>query len=156
MMSDENTDSRCPAACAVTEVVAMVHVSDVERSVAFYAQLGFECESRFSNADRQTNWASVRSGTARLFFARASGPIPAQDQAVLFYMYSDHVGELRAHLLQHGLRDAGAPPGEGPFPELEYASEGYVFQIVPRFYMPLGELRVHDPDGYCILIGQIG
>jgi hypothetical protein len=30
-----------------------------------------------------------------------------------------------------------------------------VFEIVPRFYMPAGELRIHDPDGYCLLVGQL-
>jgi hypothetical protein len=134
----------------------MVHVEDVDRTVAFYSHLGFACASRFSSASGVTNWASLTSGTAKLFLARASGPILASQQAVLLYLYSQDVRGLRLHLLSQGLSDAGAPPGETPDPRFDGEPErSVVFQIVPRFYMPRGELRVHDPDGYVLLVGQL-
>jgi hypothetical protein len=134
----------------------MAHVVDVDRSVQFYSLLGFVCESRFSSQSGVTNWASLTSGEARLFLARSSGPIVASDQAVLFYMYTNDVRGLREHLLANGLIDAGHPPGEASVELSEHvASNEVVFAIYPRFYMPLGELRIHDPDGYVLLVGQL-
>lgn len=131
----------------------MVHVADVEASVAFYSMLGFQCCSRFQGADGITRWADVRSHRAQIMFARASGPIDASVQAVLFYLYSLDVRGLRDHLLGQGIPDVGPPPSEGI--ESPPPNGAAVFEIVPRFYMPAGELRVHDPDGYCLLIGQL-
>jgi len=131
----------------------MVHVADVERSVAFYALLGFECASRFSSPDGVTGWADLSSNRARIMLARATAPIDANAQAVLLYMYSRDVRGLRNHLLMHNLADGGPPPGEGT---VDPPTTGLtVFEVVPRFFMPAGELRIHDPDGYCLLVGQI-
>ncbi len=147
--------SQCPVPFRITENVPMAHVADVDRSADFYSLLGFDCTNRFSGADGTTNWASMHSGSARMMLARASGPVCAHEQAVLFYMYSSDVRALRAHLLQHGLPNAGLPPGE-----IGGNTEGpvgaAVYELIHPFYMPEGELRVHDPDGYCILIGQLG
>lgn len=146
-------EADCPVASAVTGVVPMAHVADVDASARFYALLGFACASRFSGADGVTNWCDMAAGDARVFLARASGPVDAAQQAVLLYMYCRDVAALRAHLLARGVQDAGAPPGEGPV-----ASDAApaVFTVVPRFYMPRGELRIHDPDGYVILVGELG
>lgn len=136
----------------------MAHVCDVDRSIEFYALLGFECASRFSGADGVTNWTDLRYAKARLMLARASAKVVAADQAVLFYLYSPDVKGLRAHMLQRGLREAGPPPdqeGSAVF-SASTPPTSVVFDIVPRFYMPRGELRVHDPDGYCLLIGELG
>lgn len=146
----------CPAAACITENVPMLHVADVDRSAAFYALLGFACDSRFSGADGTTNWVALSSGKARLFLARASGPVNSSEQAVLFYMYSEDIRGMRTHLLQRGLVDAGPIPSEGQTFLESQQKNSIVFEIIPRFYMPLGELRIHDPDGYCILVGQIG
>jgi hypothetical protein len=132
----------------------MAHVVDVDRSVEFYTLLGFACDSRFSLESGVTNWSSLSSGKARLMLARASAPVLASEQSVLFYMYSSNVQALRAHLLNAGVPDAGPPPGEGSEPTATPTGPA-VYQIVRRFYMPAGELRIHDPDGYCILVGQL-
>jgi len=84
-------------------------------------------------------------------FARADGPVDAGQQAVIFYMYSTDVAALRRHLLASGLRDSGryggaAGPGDGP---------GMVFEVSHPHYMHAGELRIADPDGYVILVGQL-
>jgi hypothetical protein len=145
----------CPTPLRVTEQVPMLHVVDVDRSAAFYALLGFGCESRFRDDAGRSNWCALSSAKARLFLARASGPIAAREQAVLFYMYANDVRALREHLLARGLGDAGPVPGEGGHRDDEVEPvRSAAFAIVPRFYMPQGELRVHDPDGYVILIGQ--
>lgn len=142
-----------PPHTAIYRSAPMVHVADIDRSVAFYAMLGFHCDSRFSSEDGITRWADLRSHRAQMMFARASAPVDSSQQAVLFYLYSLDVQGLRTFLLEHGVPDAGPPPAEGiesPPPNGEA-----VFEIVPRFYMPAGELRIHDPDGYCLLVGQL-
>lgn len=146
-----------PEALRVTGLVPMAHVVDVDRSVQFYSLLGFRCDSRFSGRDGVTSWAAMTSGSARLFLARASGPVPASEQAVLFYLYAPDIRSLRTHLLAEGLTDAGDPPGERSEARFEGPPRvAVIFSIVPRFYMPQGELRIHDPDGYVLLVGQPG
>jgi catechol 2,3-dioxygenase-like lactoylglutathione lyase family enzyme len=148
----------CPDTCRVFNHIPMASVADVDRSIEFYTLLGFACDSRFSGPDGVTNFTSLSSGRAYLMLTRASEPVVPSQQAVLFYMYSPDVAALRAHLLKQGLKDAGPPPGESepaqrpePLPE-----RNAVFQPIFPFYMPEGEIRIHDPDGYCILVGQAG
>lgn len=150
--------SDCPPHLRVVEQVPMAHVADVDRSARFYALLGFACESRFADDRGVTNWCALVSHRARLFLARSSGRIAAGEQAVLFYLYSPDVRGLREHLLAHGVADAGPIPWEeGSRPSERALPDGpAAFEVVPRFYMPLGELRVHDPDGYVLLVGQRG
>ena len=140
-----------PASYAVSNLVTYAHVVDVDASLAFYALLGFAPQNMMREPDGRAFWARARSGTGEIMFARASGPIAAGQQAVLFYMYSADVAALRRHLLAGGLRDAGpytgsAGPGDGP---------RSVFAVGHTHYMPAGELRIADPDGYIILVGQL-
>jgi hypothetical protein len=64
---------------------------------------------------------------------RASEPVIPSQQAVLFYLYSPDLIALREHLLASGVK---------------------VSPITYPEYMPKGEIRVEDPDGYVLLIGQ--
>jgi hypothetical protein len=66
-------------------------------------------------------------------FARASAPVIPSQQAVLFDLYSPDLVALREHLLVSNIK---------------------VSPITYPDYMPKGEIRVEDPDGYCMLIGQ--
>ncbi len=67
-------------------------------------------------------------------------------------MWSADLAALRAHLLASGVSDGGAFCGApGPRPVRRV-----VFTITHPGYSPGGEFRLHDPDGYCILIGQSG
>jgi hypothetical protein len=148
--------SACPKALRINNSVPMLHVADVDASVSFYSLLGFVCDSRFSNPNGQTAWADISSGRARLMLARADAPVIADQQAVLFYLYADDVRGLRSHLLAAGLLDAGPPPSEWTRGSEPSIPEGKaVFRIAQPFYMPSGELRVHDLDSYCLLIGQL-
>lgn len=146
----------CPPALRVDNCVAMAHVENVDAAAKYYAWLGFECESRYNGPDGVTNFVGLVAGRAKLFLARASEPIIPSQQAVLFYMYSGDVRGLREHLLARGLEDGGVPPGlrkrgeEGHMPE-----RNAVYSISYPFYMPAGELRVQDLDGYTVLIGQL-
>jgi len=60
-------------------------------------------------------------------------PINAEGQAVLFYLYAPDVAAYRAELMEGGVR---------------------VGLLTYPTYMPEGEFRVHDPDGYVLLVGQ--
>lgn len=85
-------------------------------------------------------------------FARAIAPVVAPEQAALFYLYTHDLPGLRAHLLGAGLRDGGEYRGC----PTRVDGRGRVWGITHPDSMPLGEIRVEDPDGYCLLIGHLG
>ena len=137
--------------CAVTRLVPFVHVADVEASLAFYALLGFVPQNVLKDCDGRAFWALAQSSAAEIMLARANGPVEASQQAVLFYMYSEDVASLRRHLIANGLPDGGvycgaATPGD---------CHPMVFEVAHPDYMAAGEVRIADPDGYCILVGQL-
>jgi len=113
-------------------LVPMAHVADVARSIEFYRQLGFNTRNTLQH-DGHMRWAWMENGKAHLMLARSSGPINAEGQAVLFYLYAPDVAAYRAELMEGGVR---------------------VGLLTYPTYMPEGEFRVHDPDGYVLLVGQ--
>ena len=110
----------------------MAFVADIERSIAFYSQLGFDVRNTYT-PDHLTkpSWAWLESGDAKLMLALAAHPVIAEQQAVLFYIYTHDVAAARLSLEQ-----AGLSPGEITFP----------------FYAPRGEFRMVDPDGYVVMV----
>jgi hypothetical protein len=141
----------CPTAALVRNLIPFVHVADVDASLAFYALLGFACEHAMRDDRGRAFWAMAKSERAQIMFARADGPIAPEQQAVLFYMYSEDVAGLRAHLLSQGLHDGGPYRGQqGP-----NNGRRVVFAVARPDYMKAGEVRIADPDGYCILVGQL-
>jgi len=94
----------------VSEIVAMAHATDVDRSIAFHALLGFRFESRVSGPDSVTSWTDLRSGAARLVLARASGAMRAADESAPFWLYTRELRAVRAHWSSSGPVDAGPPP----------------------------------------------
>lgn len=113
-------------------LVPMAHVADVARSIEFYRQLGFETRSTLSPAD-QVVWAWMQNGKAHLMLVRSARPMNPGARDVLFYLYADDVAAYRDELAERGVK-------VGP---LTYPA-----------YMPEGEFRIDDPDGYCLLVGQ--
>jgi len=113
----------------------MAHVADVQRSVDFYKLLGMEVRGSLRNSSGNLQWVHLASEQADLMFTRASDPVIASQQAVLFYLYSPNLIALRDHLLASGVTVSAIT-----YPE----------------YMPKGEICVEDPDGYALLIGQAG
>ncbi|MCI4566536.1 VOC family protein [Lysobacter sp. CFH 32150] len=119
-------------------VVAMLHVASVARSVAFYAQLGLEVSNTHyepgGGIDRGDDpvwaWLQSRHG-ASLMLARADAPVDPAAQAVLFYLYCDDVAAMHAALVA-----VRAPVGPIAYP----------------FYCPRGEFRLTDPDGYVCMV----
>jgi predicted enzyme related to lactoylglutathione lyase len=110
----------------------MVFVAEVEASIAFYGRLGFEVGNTFAayGATKPT-WAWLRSGEAQLMLAAANEEIVADQQRVLFYIYTDDVAAAHATLTKAGLNP-------GP--------------ITTPFYAPRGEFQLVDPDGYVVMV----
>ena len=110
----------------------MAFVADVGVSIAFYRTIGFDVGDTFaSDGGSEPTWAWLKSDGADLMLARASHPVIADQQAVLFYLYCDDVATKHAELAAAGV----APSG-----------------ITTPFYAPRGEFRVADPDGYVLMI----
>ncbi len=114
------------------QLVPMVFVAEVERSIRFYEHLGFEVGNTFTQEGAtKPTWAWLQCGEASLMLAFADEPIVAAQQRVLFYLYTDDVAAARASLAA-----AGLSPGE----------------ISTPFYAPRGEFKLVDPDGYTLMI----
>lgn len=151
-MQTERDVKKGDGGVAVHRLVPFVHVVDVGASLAFYEMLGFVPEVVLKGGVGRAYWALARSGGAEIMLARASGPVDAGAQAVLFYMYAADVAGLRRRLLECGVRDGGvysgkSEPGDGP---------RMVYEVSRPAHMPRGELRVTDVDGYVILVGELG
>jgi hypothetical protein len=117
----------------ITGLIPMAHAVDVQRSADFYKLLGMEIRGSLSHPAGVLRWVHLTCEGAHLMLARASGPIIADQQAVLFYLYSPDLIALREHLLAKGVK---------------------VSEITYPDYMPKGEIRIEDPDGYVLLVGQ--
>ena len=109
-----------------------LRVRDPDASIAFYELLGFEVRDTYAYEGR-LDWAALESGDAQLMLARASAPIDCRVQAVLFYLYSDDLSALRDRLLAEGVT---------------------VGEIVDGSPGPEQEMRLADPDGWCLMIAQ--
>jgi predicted enzyme related to lactoylglutathione lyase len=115
-------------------LVAFIHVASVERSIKFYADLGFKTENvSIPDGESAPTWAWLESGAASLMVNLACAPIDASQQAVLFYLYVANIKQAHASLVE-----VGHAPGEINYP----------------FYMPDGEFRLEDPDGYVLMLAQ--
>src|SRR6476620_17160 len=117
----------------VLDLIPFVHVADGQRSIGFYEKLGFTARDTHEH-DTGLDWAALESSQAQLMVARATAPVEADQQAVLFYLYSKDLADLREHLVAEGV--AGGAIREG----------------TPG---PRREMALTDPDGYCLMIAQI-
>ena len=59
----------------INQLIPLVHVADVERSIAFYELLGFAAGERMQDNAGRTCWASLAAAEARLMFTAADAPI---------------------------------------------------------------------------------
>jgi hypothetical protein len=116
----------------VGDLVPFVHVRDIARSIAYYELLGFEVRDTY-RVDGKLHWAALESGRAQLMLELASEPIDPHQQAILFYLYTEDLDGLRDHLIANGV--AAGPIVDGsPGPERE--------------------VRLSDPDGYCLMVAE--
>ena len=119
---------------SLNSLVAMIFVRSVSRSISFYAKLGFDVGNSFTPpGDSEPSWAWLESGGASLMITRASHPIEASQQAVIFCLYCEDVQSFWITLRQTGLKVG----------EIEYPS-----------YHPRGQFRLADPDGFDISVSE--
>jgi len=118
---------------AVSDLVPLTHVADVDRSVAFYERLGFEMRHEYAPEDRRL-WAFLERGDARLMVAEGDEAVDPGAQAVLFFLYTRDLDGLRARLVSDGV-PAGAITTGNPGPDRQ--------------------MEVVDPDGYALMVAEI-
>ena len=123
----------------INALVPMIHVTDVDRSADFYRLLGFEI-GHYVPRTGTKHWAWLYAVKAvdwkrgpNLMLTRSDCAIDADAQEVLFYLYAANLESLRSELLSNGIQ-----AGEISYPD----------------YLPNGEFRVQDPDGYTLMIAQ--
>jgi hypothetical protein len=116
----------------VRAITALAHVQSMPASIAFYEKIGFRVANTFvPPAATEPTWAWLESGAASLMISKATAPIIAEQQGVLFYLYVDVVADKHAELVADGV---------------------VVGEITYPFYNAKGEFRVTDPDGYVLMI----
>lgn len=109
---------------------AMLPVSDVRRSIDFYAQLGFTLAQDYAPEGRLC-WAYLQSGFADLMVTLATPEAGSGASPVLFYLYYADIVATHA-----ALAAAGLEVGEMRHPP----------------YCPDGEFGLRDPDGHLLML----
>jgi hypothetical protein len=119
----------------------MIRVHDIECSAAFYRLLGFEIGNKVPRSG-QPNWAwlyqpqaSNWKHAANLMLVRGNEPVRPDSKIVLFYLYANDLVAIRKRLIT-----TGVPVSEIAYPE----------------YLPAGEFKTEDPDGYTLMVAQAG
>lgn len=113
-------------------LVPLAHVADVARSIEFYKLLGFDVKNTVER-EGSLQWAWLQNGQASFMIARSARPMNPDAQDVLFYLYAPDVVAFRNQLQGRGVK---------------------VGQLNYPFYMPRGEFRIDDPDGYALFIAH--
>ena len=139
-MADDTAADSAP----VSSIVAMIRVADVMNSAKFYRNLGFEIGNAVPRECPPFHWAWLYQPKAPNWKTGAnlmlvSGEVPgtaeSRAKTVLFYLYARDLKSLREKLLGEGIS-----AGEISYPE----------------YLPEGEFRLQDLDGYTLMIAQSG
>jgi catechol 2,3-dioxygenase-like lactoylglutathione lyase family enzyme len=112
-------------------MVAVTYVKDIDVSQAFYGLLGFQEHSRGQAAT--SAWSSLRHGDHQLLLASTKPQLTIPSLPLLFYFFFEDVAEVVSNL-----KAADVAVDHMGFPA----------------HAPGGELRLADPDGNTVLIGQ--
>jgi catechol 2,3-dioxygenase-like lactoylglutathione lyase family enzyme len=133
----------------VSYSVPILRVKDVERAVRFYELLGFTATAVLRTEDGVAYWANLscyrgnpdertsENESAAVMVSLGEDPhtpIDASKQCASLYMFSKDLVGLRAQPVSQGVEVTG---------------------IVPREYMPKGEMELHDPDGWRVFVGGV-
>ncbi|MCX6610871.1 MAG: hypothetical protein NTW74_08465 [Acidobacteria bacterium] len=126
---------------AISGLVAMIEVSDVEVSAAFYQKLSFRIGNR-EPATGKMGWAWLYSPKVEdwrrgpnLMLRKSESSAKQMPQGLILYLYAAQLKSLREELLGKGLE-----PSEISYPP----------------YLPEGVFQIFDPDGYCLIVAQSG
>ena len=112
----------------MTRLVPMLPVRSMPASVDFYAKLGFTVEER----NDQWRWARLASGGCSLMLDESINLHPGIPRTAVLYLYPDDIADFHHQLQKNGL----------DVPDLEVTFYG------------MTELRIEDPDGNRLWIGQ--
>ena len=139
-LSEAVIESQVDAA-PLTGLVPMIRVADVERSAAFYRLLGFEIGNKVPR-EGSPHWAWLYAPKVdnwkhgpNLMVVRGEMSTPLDSQLVLFYVYATDLPALRNQLIAESVK---------------------VSEITYPEYLPKGEFRTQDPDGYTLMVAQSG
>ncbi len=122
----------------LTNLVPMLPVTDIHKSIAFYEQaLGFTVQDKYVDEHGHWRWCYMRSGDVELMLTLRGGEIDRAYQrqargAIIFYFYPDDVAALHA-----ALREKRHPVGD----------------LRVTFYQ-MKEFELKDPDGHTLWFGQ--
>lgn len=119
---------------AYSGLVAMLPVTEVQRTITFYEQLGLMVGATHTPEGASAPvWAWLYNGQAHLMISRADGPVEATHHSAALWLYTRDVKATHALLKSRGVDvgEIGYPP-----------------------YNSGGEFHVHDPDGYAVFIAR--
>jgi catechol 2,3-dioxygenase-like lactoylglutathione lyase family enzyme len=116
---------------AVQSMVAATYVADIDTSRAFYEMLGFHQESAGKAAT--SAWSDLHQGSHVVLLASTKPPLGVPSLPLLFYFFFDDLDAVVAALEAGGVEVSrmGHPP-----------------------HALGGEVKVADPDGNTVLLGQ--
>jgi hypothetical protein len=117
----------------VTGLISMAHAADARRSVDFCTLLGMKFAA--AHAIPLENCGSTWPATRPNSCSRARLNRLSSANRPCCFISSPNLVAVREHLLASAVRVSGIT-----YPD----------------YMPKGEIRVADPDGYALLIAQAG
>jgi catechol 2,3-dioxygenase-like lactoylglutathione lyase family enzyme len=110
----------------------VIYVRDVSASVRFYAQLGLVEQA--GGVDDQWRWAYLKGGEAAVLLAANATMQLADPGPLLLYLRITDVEEFQRQLVA-----AGVAVEHLGYPD----------------HAPGGEVKVVDPDGHSVLVGQV-
>lgn len=119
------------------QLVPMLKVSDIQRSLQFYREVaGFEMVSSLEALEKW-HWAEIKSGDVQLMLTQCDqdSPVPELDEEAwptVFYFYPDDVEALYNHI----------------------QPLGYEMEELEVTFYGMKEFSLRDPDGHLLSFGQ--
>jgi catechol 2,3-dioxygenase-like lactoylglutathione lyase family enzyme len=127
-LSAESPRTRKVDPMKLNRLVPMLPVRSLPASVDFYAKLGFTVDER----NDHWRWARLSSGDCSLMLDESINLHRGVPCTSVLYLYPDDIAEFHQQVRQNGLA----------VPDLEVTFYG------------MTELRIEDPDGNRLWIGQ--
>jgi hypothetical protein len=119
-------------AASISGCVPVVYVTDVEQSAVFYALLGFSEQDR--GEDGEWRWSYLKSGEVGVLLAAGGSVWSGDPGPILPYLRVPDLDAIERALVADGAR---------------------VERMGYPAHAPGGEMKVLDPDGHGILVGQV-
>ena len=132
-MSTSAQNVEVPAQVAPKAVVALLHVSDVHRSISFYENLGFDVGNKpLKNDEGVTTFVWMHRGNgAQIMLTLGRQQLNPEARGIMFYLYVTDMKAYREQIISRGVK---------------------VGEVTHPFWSPDGEFRVDDPDGWIWMV----